>query len=63
MILAILVSISPRFRITEFVYREHIAGQAEVFYTLQLSLRFAFSVTKLIYSTSLTGVVGASDRN
>ena len=45
MILTILVSISASFRITEFVYREGIAGKAEFFDTLQLTLRFAFSVT------------------
>ena len=70
MILTILVSISPSFRITGFVFREGIAGQAEFFDTLQLTLQFAFSVTKLIHSTfsgspptCLIGVVGESDRN
>ena len=66
MILTILVSISASIRITEFVYREGIAGKAEFFDTLQLTLRFAFSVTKLIHSTfsrnpptCLIGVEGA----
>ena len=49
---------------------ERIAGQAEVFDALQLTLQFAFSFTKLIRSTfsrspptCLIKVVGAFDRN